>query len=110
MSKHTTAPWHVGMRNGHNACHVYAYNGKDQYSDAGICSVYGLPMHRKLDELEESESFANARLIAAAPELLEALKNMVESFGGRADAHLTNDKNVQSVNQARAAIAKAEGK
>lgn len=44
---------------------------------------------------------ANARLIAAAPELLETLKAMVKLFNGFQGMALTN---------AKAAIAKAEGK
>ena len=49
------------------------------------------------------EAMANARLIAAAPELLEALKNLL--------AYLeTEDMRPLNMNLARAAIAKATGK
>jgi hypothetical protein len=46
------------------------------------------------------ERRANAALVAAAPEMLEALKQLVDVVGGSFNA----------VQQARAAIAKAEGR
>lgn len=48
------------------------------------------------------ELLANARLIAAAPELLEALSGFLAEFGDKTD----NNANVR---KARAAIAKATG-
>ena len=51
---------------------------------------------------QSREAHANARLIAAAPELLDALIDMVEATTGVDQA--------SAVNQARAAIAKATGK
>lgn len=53
----------------------------------------------------EAESQANARLIAAAPELLEALKGILE-IGKR---NMENPKYDGYFNTARAAIARAEG-
>lgn len=54
----------------------------------------------------------NARLIAAAPELLAALKTMTDDFVGLAGHTKTTLAGCyqQSVNEARAAIAKAEGR
>lgn len=48
------------------------------------------------------QALANARLIAAAPELLEALVGFMHEFGDKTD----NNANVR---KARAAIAKATG-
>lgn len=60
----------------------------------------------------DPEQEANARLIAAAPELLEALR-MVDDF----EAYVINEaapdistRNKAWIKQARAAIAKAEGR
>ena len=52
---------------------------------------------------EYGENTANANLIAAAPELLEALQAMIESYEHEASMHN------RALLQARAAIAKALG-
>lgn len=75
-AKHTPGPWHIGMRGGANSNLIYAYNGVDQHHDTPICSVYGMYQHCDVNEQKDNEGLANARLIAAAPELLEALKIM----------------------------------
>lgn len=104
MSKHTPGPLAVGMRSGHNVSNVYARNGTDNHTDDGICTVYGIRLHTKQDEVSDRDSvgLANARLIAAAPELLEPLRGFVAEFGDKAMN--------ANVAKARAAIAKAEGK
>lgn len=55
------------------------------------------------DKLRVGEADANARLIAAAPELLEALQAIMEDM----DSEFGTD---YDYNKARAAIAKANGK
>lgn len=50
----------------------------------------------------------NARLIAAAPELLEALKGIIE--GGNLDHGTYWQVDVSDIDKARAAITKAEGR
>ena len=82
MSKHTPGPWAMVHEGGADG--GYYIGAKDQ--------VVILPRGR-MDE-------ADARLIAAAPDLLAALKAMVLN-----DAHEYRDCH----KAARAAIAKAEG-
>jgi hypothetical protein len=50
---------------------------------------------------------ANARLIAAAPALLEALETVAESFGRKLDATLTTDE-VEALVKVHAAIEAAK--
>jgi hypothetical protein len=58
---------------------------------------------------DDAERDANARLIAAAPDLLEALKAMLDT-GHMCGYDCEMDKSCPIGEQARAAIAKAEGK
>lgn len=77
MSKHTPGPWHAMGWN--------VYDKDDMIADAGFVS--------------EVKSDANARLIAAAPDMLEALESIedMRSMQG-ADRY-----------RVKAAIAKAKG-
>jgi hypothetical protein len=87
IAKHTPGPWSI-----------YSITFKGYHQIAGaqggrVCQV--LPF--------EDEYKANARLIAAAPDLLEALKNMCEGFS------TLKDSDFPALAKARAAIAKATG-
>ena len=63
-----------------------------------ICEIYTSTAHGQ----SMGEQFANARLIAAAPELLEALAEVVNAADGEVWSQLD-----PSLSKARAAIAKA---
>ena len=104
MSKHTPGPWEAKCR---NVCYKGGEYDKDQFLQWEVCGP---------EEPDGRGSFyqSDALLIAAAPELLEALK--------KAEAHLhalmahidTKPPKFQEycwekVLEARAAIAKAEG-
>lgn len=99
MSKRTPGPWEL------DPC------GQVTQADGRTILVSGIasPMVRT------SESIANARLIAAAPDLLEALIAAVEcgmvpkssAAEGGANRHVVQ---LQVADQIRAAIAKAEGR
>lgn len=86
MSKqHTPGPWHVS-------------NGVQIRSDKHqICKVW---------MMRNGEGNANARLIAASPDLLDALKAMLEAQHGYEYAGFSEEE-LASFEKARAAIAKA---
>ena len=98
--KHTQGPWIA-----------YLY-GKDSYGrtiatvgandgDNRICELCAVDL--PVDSIE-----ANARLIAAAPDLLAVANALMEFADGNNRFNLTG-KLAESVGLARAAIAKAEG-
>lgn len=101
-AKHTPGPWTVS----HPAISFQITAGKIHVADAfakvsaGISDKYIL----------ESEAEANARLIAAAPDLLDACKQAVKRYCG---CHNTEDANWHGQSCPMpvliAAIAKAEG-
>ncbi len=92
MSKHTPGPW--TFRQAGANWRVYASDGRS--FDAG-------------DALYHPENEANARLIAAAPELLRALEDLVDEQNG--PPLIRYEKSwAAAMGKARSAIAKAEGK
>ena len=110
--KHTQGPWEIGSPH-HDNPNGERYNanciiGADE---AGVCQVYGLPLQVTLSEAKTLtdprwvEGLANARLIAAAPELLAALKGLVEAYA----AINEYPQYTREYAYALAAIAEAEG-
>lgn len=111
MSKHTPGPW---------TAHGTVVRAEGRF----ICKVkrYPTPGYPDTGELaEESEQIkkANARLIAAAPDLLEALKRIMDGFDAGVWCRSIKDDNdpmwaikiigrVQALGAAVAAIQKAE--
>jgi len=75
MTKHTPGPWEIGNKGDFgtfNPAHIYGNHGADS-----VAHVYGVPLHTTLEEVDSARyaaGLSNARLIAAAPELLEALE------------------------------------
>lgn len=103
-AKHTPGPWHV-------------YKGRGLYVDS---STAGLVC--KVAENRSAEKEANALLIAAAPELLEALREVVLLFDdaregclllARADHKPMTNRDQEVIDKAfivaEAAIRKAKG-
>ncbi len=74
---HTPGPWEIQYL-GNGESEVLA-NGPDQDDAAGICIVAGGLGH-VMEDNRDYESEANARLIAAAPELLAAGELVVERW------------------------------
>lgn len=115
--KHTPGPWRVGYR----SLHILADNAKAG-GDAMICDIRGWGYltgkgHGALGLSPEQAAEiqdANARLIAAAPELLEAGSALIREFDNIYDvddgrANIPGDLMV-FVDKLRAVVAKAEGK
>ena len=99
MSKHTPGPWSI--------CSAEPFLfGKKQGEGIGpIGFVYG-PSFAERSELGQ-EAMANARLIAAAPDLLKALQMAFELLQSVPDDYAMPDHPVWG--KCRAAIAKATG-
>lgn len=97
MSEHTPGPWTIKF--GLNVM------GKDvRYpSQERLVANAGGHANNIWNEQVTAENEANAHLIAAAPDLLEALREMVDRFE-------SCDDDPEYVTRARAAIAKAEGR
>lgn len=71
MSEHTPAPWLIA---GEDKCFVYALG--PQGTNAFWANVQAAGPER----IEYSEKVANALLIAAAPDLLKALRDMLSGW------------------------------
>lgn len=93
MSKHTPGPWRVEIDDSPDAAWAWQWPTivSDEYEVVGTEGMYG--------DLETD--MANARLIAAAPDLLEALKEVF------ADHDAIN--RLSWIDRAAAAIAKTGG-
>ena len=90
MSAHTPGPWSVGDDAGN-----------------GVVPLADVPVPDVVVAMLPSTHHANARLIAAAPDLLAALKQVVSS----AFPHPVNHPTMTAAwKVAQAAIAKAEGR
>lgn len=93
MSKHTPGPWHMNMVSS-KSWNVGVY--EESGSEVATVKVKSLVTSERRD--------ADARLIAAAPDLLEALQKYVAAgFGNSTDPYLQG----QAYDAAIEAIAKA---
>jgi len=99
QAKHTPGPWHVGVRQAEQI--VYDENG---------WAVANATVHHGESNIPESK--ANARLIAAAPDLLAALEAIAEAASCGAGCHddVMQDALQECGTLASAAIAKAKGR
>jgi len=93
-AKHTPGPWNIGSSDlPVSRMSIHCKGHKDSCH-----STVALMVSRGVIGISHDEEFANARLIAAAPDLLDVLEELVAEFGV---CGLTE--------KARAAIAKATG-
>jgi hypothetical protein len=99
MTSHTPGPW--GIRTKQNLTAICTPKGEMQLSLHGVYD--GLkPLSVSLQEW-----CANAALIAAAPEMLEALKDCVQAL--LRCTNVPGDFHIACISQAQTVINKAEG-
>ena len=102
MSKHTPGPWAVEGED----CQAIVL------SPSGWIIAQTDHIHSKDPSQWEDIHMANMRLIAAAPDLLESLEDLLSNLDEMGLATMPGDtfENMrETVDRARAAIAKAEG-
>lgn len=106
-TQHTPGPWQVGRsRNDAHMCEVwtaaYAERPNTSPSHKGICRTWSPDDQPPASFIgfSRQECLANARLIAAAPDLLEALEYVMSAHG---------EQLTDAFDQAQRAIAKATG-
>ena len=105
-TKHTPGPWYVGSG---------TYEGRNIYSVASVTDDEGFTYQPIVASAEDDGIKcwdANARLIAAAPDLLEALQEAEKWFGPFSEITINGEhdrEDVRVVALIRAAIAKALG-
>ena len=104
MNTHTQGPWKIGVRQPTSDKFIYGPQGEE----IADCD-------RKTNFSEEN--LANARLIAAAPDLLAALKGCADALNEAGKSFALNNPEAVRPNMfeihagnARSAIAKAEGR
>ena len=97
--KHTPGPWTYEGDHTHRQYNIRVLGRDAQH----ICTVNNLPPH-VLANREQSTAEANARLIAAAPDLLVALKCIADALSPPRNA-----EEAAAIAAALAAIAKAKG-
>jgi len=95
MSKHTPGPWEIKYHP--DPCYKYI-SGPEHIALAQV-------VWRVEEEDRSPVCEANAHLIAAAPELLDALCYLLEASSGQGP----HEQWLAAMDQARAAIAKATG-
>ena len=108
--KHTPGPW-VYARGVVAGEAVYIVAEHDRYDGTGLCTVHTGNPHKAGSYRGESAraAKANAALIAAAPDLLEALQRMVSHTKKYFDIGSVGGLEAQILADAEVAIAKATG-
>lgn len=100
--KHTPGPWRISTDNA-------TVGPEDGFAPFGACGCCNSPWMMADDD---QTALADARLIAAAPDLLKAGQNVVEEWGMRTgddDALLPSSKQPESIAALMRALARARG-
>lgn len=90
MTEFTKGPW------------VKSKHGRLEGADGQAIAISGLSV--TIQHYDDGEGIANANLIAAAPDMYEALKRVQTSIGGT-----VCEQDLAILDYCRAALAKAEG-
>lgn len=95
---HTPGPWRINALSGLDGLHIQGHNGNTVIVEE---DYFHFPdeMHSGQREEIAKELVANAHLITAAPDMLEALEQVIRVLEGEAD----------TAKMVLAAIAKARG-
>ena len=103
MNTHTKGAWHIGEGNGEGS--IFADSGRTRLESDGT-TLY--PICQVNSGWNDAEDAANARLIAAAPELLDACRCALADLEG---LELDSDDcpAALTIKELRAAITKATG-
>ena len=110
MAEHTSGPWEIDSEDGQ----WWIYGGKDVRATVGVAkcdlivnAVFGICKQQNVigRRMPAAERIANAHLIAAAPDMLTALRGLLDVVNVRID-----DPRIKQFDAARAAVAKAEGR
>lgn len=102
MSAHTPGPWFQSHReNKEGMWNTQVYDAKGE--TIATLAWYPVPQHNGVIETSRE---ANAHLIAAAPEMLEALKAMLHIFSPKPNQGIVID----CIVKAKWAVEKAEGR
>ena len=83
--QHTQGPWLVGVENGGGGNNVVAMSGLRVAHTAEVVFFGDGP------SISTDEAKANARLIAAAPALLDAIERTLEHFADGLPDHLVDE-------------------
>ena len=110
MTKHTQGPWET-FDNGTDTAGIVRYSEDSSYNDGRDSIIICLFKEDGLIPTELAAQEANARLIAAAPELLAALENAVNML--RFHCEVTYSENLgeymDTLSECDSAINKAKG-
>ena len=103
MNEHTKGPWEVVRTD----AGIIVRTESAKKTRAGASRYAAIGGFDRSDPEQLAEALANARLIAAAPELLEALEALVNDFGQDGYGGEFEDGECRVIDMARNAIAKA---
>ena len=95
MNTHTKGAWHIGEGNGEGS--IFADSGRTRLESGGT-TLY--PICEINNGWDEGEDAANARLIAASPELLAAAEAALGELEGYEPAKQTVEKLYAAVRKA----------